>query len=53
MMPWLLSKVTGKLCEQLSEGYFLGPNLWIDQTSVHAWKEKGKENKERKEEGRI
>lgn len=33
-MPWLLSEVTGKLCEQLTEGYILGPNLWIDQTAT-------------------
>lgn len=54
MMPWLLSKVTGKLCEQLTEGYFLGPNLWIDQTSISSRvEEEGQENKEnkRKEEG--
>lgn len=49
MMPWLLSKVTGKLCEQLTEGYFLGPNFWIDETSISSRvEEEGKENKEEK-----
>lgn len=54
MMPWLLSKVTGKLCEQLTEGYFLGPDLWIDQTAISSRMEGGGErkHKEKKEEGR-
>lgn len=52
MMPWLLSKVTGKLCEQLSEGYFLGPNLWIDQTSISSCMEGEGERKQREKGGR-
>lgn len=51
-MPWLLSKVTGKLCEQLSEGYFLGPNLWIDQTSISSCMEGEGERKQREKGGR-
>lgn len=51
-MPWLLSKVTGKLCEQLSEGYFLGPNLWIDQTSISSCMEGEGGRKQREKGGR-
>lgn len=51
-MPWLLSKVTGKLCEQLTEGYFLGPNLWIDQTSISSHMEWGGERRQREKGGK-
>lgn len=51
-MPWLLSKVTGKLCEQLSEGYFLGLNLWLDQTSISSCMEGEGERKQREKGGR-